>query len=292
MRTLIRYTTFPIVEGGAALLIIWMATSGVSYWPFFPLVVISAIATVALLERVLPYERAWNRDHDGDTWADVLHITANQILIQSSVAIAFGLRGLLPESHMLWPSTAPMWVQILLAGAVIDVGLYGMHRYSHIQPFLWRLHMLHHSPERMYWLNGGRRHPISALVLAGPSLTLLIVLGATPIAVAAWLAILSVHLCFQHSNLDYSLGLFRHVFCVAENHRWHHKREFEDAQVNFGEVWTIWDHLFRSYHDAKITPRAGELGLIDTYVPGTYAGQLAWPFKKLANASRMVKKSS
>lgn len=186
---------------------------------------------------------------------------------------------------VLWPNQASMWVQVLLAGAVIDFGLYVMHRYSHVQPFLWRLHMLHHSPQRMYWINGGRRHPVSALILAGPALAVLMILGATPIAVAAWLAILSIHLSFQHANLDYSLGPLRYVFCVAENHRWHHKREFEDAQVNFGEVWAIWDRLFSSYHDAKSAPRAGEVGLRDTRVPPTYLGQLAWPFMRSARGS-------
>lgn len=286
MLTAIRYGSFPLVEGGAALLIIWMASAGVAYWPYFLLVSLSAILVVAVLEQVAPYEREWNRDHDGDTFRDVLHITVNQILVQSSVAIGFGLRGLVPESLTLWPSGAPMWVQVLLAGAIFDLGLYAMHRFSHTQPFLWRLHMLHHSPERMYWMNGGRRHPISALILAGPGLALLILLGATPIAVGAWLSILSIHLCFQHSNLDYSLGPLRHFFCVAENHRWHHKREFEDAQVNFGEVWASWDHLFQSYHDARTTPRAGEVGLVDTAVPRTYFGQLAWPFRQLMKANR------
>lgn len=291
MYKLIRYTAFPLVEGGAALLIIWMASTGVAYWPFFPLITLSAITSVALLERVAPYERTWNSDHGGDTFRDVLHITVNQILVQASVAIGFGLRGLLPESFTLWPTGAPMWVQVLLVGAVIDFGLYIMHRISHVQPFLWRLHMLHHSPERMYWMNGDRRHPISALILAGPALTLLMVLGATPIAVAAWLAILSIHLCFQHTNLDYSLGPLRHLFCVAENHRWHHKRDFEDAQVNFGELWAIWDHAFGSYHDAKTTPRIGEVGLIDTFVPRTYLGQMAWPFRKLLKVSSMNEKA-
>lgn len=280
MQTLIRYLSFPLVEGVAAISIVWMASRGVEYWPAFPLVALLAIAAVAVLERFLPYERSWNEDHDGDTRMDMLHIAANQLLIQTSVALAFGARGLLPAATTLWPDTEPMWVQVLLAAAIVDLGLYGMHRLSHRVESLWRLHMLHHSPERMYWMNGGRRHPASALLLAGPSLSLLILLGATPIAVGAWLTILSVHLSFQHSNLDYSLGPFRHLFCVAENHRWHHKREFEDAQVNFGEVFTVWDHLFGSYHDAEGTPRAGEVGLIDTVVPDTYLGQLAWPFRR------------
>lgn len=281
MKSFIRYAAFPVIEGSAAFLIFYMATHGIAYWPLFPIITLTSIAALALLEQFMPYEKAWNKDHGRDTLHDILHITMNQILIQSTVAIAFFLRGLLPESFVLWPAIAPMWAQILLAGAIIDFGLYAMHRVSHVQPFLWRLHMLHHSPERIYWMNGGRRHPISALMLAGPSVTILLLVGATPVAVGAWLAILGIHLSFQHSNLDYSVGPFRHLLCVAENHRWHHKREFEDAQVNFGEVFAIWDVILGTYHDAKITPRAGEVGLIDTYVPPTYVGQLAWPFKKL-----------
>ncbi len=286
IRGIIRYGAFPLVEGGAAFLIFYLATQGIAYWPLFPAVTVAAVAVLAVLEQFMPYEKAWNKDHNKDTLHDILHITMNQILIQSTVAIAFFLRGLLPESFLLWPSNTPMWAQILLAGVVIDFGLYAMHRYSHIQPFLWRLHMLHHSPERIYWMNGGRRHPISALILAGPSITILLLLGATPVAVGSWLAILGIHLSFQHSNLDYSLGPLRHILCVAENHRWHHKRDFADAQVNFGEIFGIWDVLLGTYHNAKITPKAGEVGLVDTYVPPTYLGQLAWPFQKLEKIKR------
>ncbi|WP_422822321.1 sterol desaturase family protein [Vreelandella nanhaiensis] len=34
-----------------------------------------------------------------------------------------------------------------------------MHRASHRIGWLWRLHAPHHSAERLYWLNGKRRHP-------------------------------------------------------------------------------------------------------------------------------------
>jgi sterol desaturase/sphingolipid hydroxylase (fatty acid hydroxylase superfamily) len=149
-----------------------------------------------------------------------------------------------------------------------------------VQDFLWRLHLLHHSSERLYWLNGGRRHPLSALVLAGPGLAILILLGATPIAVGAWMSFMSVHLAFQHANLDYSLGALRRLLAVAEIHRWHHKRDFEDAQVNFGEVWLIWDQLFGSYHDAPSSPVAGEVGLRERALPSGYIGQLLWPLRR------------
>ena len=111
----------------------------------------------------------------------------------------------------------------------------------------------------------------------------LLILGATPIAVGAWLSFMSIHLAFQHANLNYSLGPLRGWFGVAEMHRWHHKREFEDAQVNFGEVFLIWDGFFGTLHDAKKSPRAGEVGLINETMPKDYLRQLAWPFSKARN---------
>jgi sterol desaturase/sphingolipid hydroxylase (fatty acid hydroxylase superfamily) len=155
-----------------------------------------------------------------------------------------------------------------------------MHRASHAYDFLWRLHAIHHSSERLYWLNGGRRHPLSALVLASPGLTVLLVLGATPIAMGAWLSIMSIHLALQHANLDYRLGVLRYLLGVGEMHRWHHKREFEDAQVNFGEVLLLWDHLFGTFHDAARSPRAGEVGVRGGPIVERYWQQLRLPFQR------------
>lgn len=276
---LIRATSYPLIAGGAAWLLIHLAATGSAYWPLFPLVVAAGITLVALLERVAPYEPDWNRDHDGDTLADALHLFVSYLLIQGGVAAAYGLRSWMPESGVLWPQQLPMWAQVLLAGLILDLGLYTMHRASHASGILWRLHALHHSPERLYWLNGGRRHPLSALVLAAPGLTVLLLMGATPMAVAAWMSFMSVHLAFQHANLDYRLGPLRHLLGVAEMHRFHHQRDFEEAQVNFGEVFLIWDRLFGTLHDAPRSPRKGEVGLRAEAAPRGYREQLLWPFK-------------
>ena len=278
-KSLIRTMSYPLIAGGASLLLLYLATVGAAYWPLFPLVVAVGITLVALLEGVAPYEPDWNRDHDGDTVADALHLFVSYLLIQGSVAFAFGLRTWVPECWVLWPQQAPMWAQVLLAGLILDLGLYTMHRASHASGFLWKLHAIHHSPERLYWLNGGRRHPLSALVLAGPGLTVLFLLGATPIAVGALLSIMSAHLAFQHANLDYRLGPFRHLLGVAEMHRFHHKREFEDAHVNFGEVFLIWDRLFGTFHHAPRSPRKGEVGLREDKITSGYLKQLLWPLK-------------
>jgi sterol desaturase/sphingolipid hydroxylase (fatty acid hydroxylase superfamily) len=167
---------------------------------------------------------------------------------------------------------------VLLAGAIIDFGLWFMHWVSHKNGFLWKLHALHHSSERLYWLNGERRHPLSALLLASPGLIFAILLGAPASIIGCWFSIIAVHLALQHSNLDYSVGLLRHLLGVAEIHRWHHKREYQDAQVNFGEFWMIWDKFFGTFKYKVNGVRAGEVGL-KASMPFTYFQQLAWPFQ-------------
>lgn len=284
LKKLIRYSAYPLVAGGAALAIVVCTLLAIPYWPAFPLIAASGLLAVALLEQLAPYEPAWLLDH-GDLRTDLLHNMVNLTTLLLTVEAVFLIRGWLPAGA-LWPLEWPVPVQILLAGAIVDFGLYLMHRWSHSHAFLWRLHAIHHSPERLYWLNGERRHPLSAVVLAAPGIVTVVALGAPSVVLAAWLSFLTVHLAFQHANLDYRLGPFRYLLGVAEIHRWHHKRDYEDAQVNFGEFWLIWDHLFGTFYEHRKGVQAGDLGLRDELCPLEYAAQLRWPFRDSSEASR------
>ena len=285
MQSVIRILAYPVLLGGSAVALVALTSMGTAYWPVFPLIIGVALASVALLERAATYEPIWNRDH-GDLATDLFHNLANHGLIQLTVFSTYLLRDVWLPDPTLWPTHWPMWAQVLTAGVVLDLSLYCMHRWSHTNPLLWRLHAVHHSSERLYWLNSERRHPLSALALAGPGIAALLLLGATPEAVSAWFAILTIHLAFQHSNLDYRVGPLNWLLGVAEAHRWHHKREYEDAQVNFGEFWMIWDHLFGSFHRSTASLRAGDLGLKDPGFPTSYGEQLVWPFSDGRPTSR------
>lgn len=276
LQTLIRFGAYPVVFGGVASFVFTWSTLGHSPWPAFAIVAVLGIFAVAVLERVQPFEPDWNRDHD-DSITDALHVLVNLALLAGTAHALHALAGMLPTSAR-WPDGWPVVLQILLAGAILDLGLYGMHRLSHRVPWLWRLHAVHHSAERLYWMNGERRHPLSAVVLAAPGIAAVAWAGAPPVIASAWLAVLAVHLAFQHANVDYSLGPFRHWLGVAETHRWHHKREYEDAQVNFGEFFMLWDRAFGTYARPPGAVRAGEVGLREAEVPTAYAAQLLWPF--------------
>jgi sterol desaturase/sphingolipid hydroxylase (fatty acid hydroxylase superfamily) len=279
--TLVRTLSYPLVAGGLGMLIATATARGLPYWPWFPAIAATGLAIVAALERRYPYEPAWRHDHD-DTYTDAAHAIVNIGLLLLAVELLFALRGHIWHTT-LWPQSWPAVLQILLAGTIIDLGFYLVHRWSHRTAWLWALHAPHHSPERLYWLNGERRHPLHALLMATPGLLIVVLAGAQPAVVAAWLTFLTIHLGFQHANLDYTLGPLNRWIGVAAVHRWHHKREYHDAQVNFGEFWMIWDHLFGTLHDMPAELRSGDVGLRDRSYPRTYVAQLRAPFARPAS---------
>ncbi|ERI53012.1 hypothetical protein N878_16780 [Pseudomonas sp. EGD-AK9] len=281
MTLLIRWGSYPLIFGGSAILLLSLLQRGIPAWPASLPVVALALLAVALLERLQPFRRSWLEDHD-DSLTDAIHLLVNLGLIQLG-SLLLGLLG--PWlSLQLFPLHWPWWVQLLLVAALIDCSLYLMHRASHRFAWLWRLHAPHHSAERLYWVNGERRHPLSALLLAGPGLVLLALLGAPAQLCATWFALLTVHLAFQHANLDYDLGPLRRLLAVAQMHRWHHKRDFEDAQVNFGEFLLLWDWLLGSYHDSAERLGEAEVGLRERDYPRGYLGQLWQPFRRVTSS--------
>lgn len=275
-RWTIRWLSYPVVLGGAGGSILWAVSHGLPYWPLVPMLALLGIGCVAVLERWQPYEPAWLHDH-GDTRTDLIHFFVNLTVLYASIEALSWVRTWLATGD-IWPTGWTVWAQVAAAIVVMDFGLFFMHWLSHRNQRLWRFHETHHSSERLYWLNGERRHPVHAMMMAAPGLTALLIAGAPPYIISTGLAILSVHLAFQHANLDYSVGIFRHLLGVAETHRWHHKKAYEDAQVNFGEWLMLWDHLFGTYRRPPGQLGPGEVGVRDANAPTTYRGQLLRPF--------------
>lgn len=83
----------------------------------------------------------------------------------------------------------------------------------------------------------------------------------------------------EHLSIWLQVLLVGLLLGVAENHRWHHKREYEDAQVNFGEFWMIWDLIFATCRYQANGVRAGEVGIRETMTK-RYVRQILWPFTK------------
>jgi sterol desaturase/sphingolipid hydroxylase (fatty acid hydroxylase superfamily) len=155
---------YPLVFGGSTLAIVYKLYAGMSYWPVVPAISLAGVLAVAVLERGRPFRAAWLTDH-GDTNTDIAHTVVNLAVIQLTAVWIARLGDFVPPQWRLFPVQWPLWSQLLLVAAVFDLGLYAVHRLSHAVSWLWRLHAPHHSAERLYWLNGERRHPLHAALM-------------------------------------------------------------------------------------------------------------------------------
>jgi sterol desaturase/sphingolipid hydroxylase (fatty acid hydroxylase superfamily) len=167
-----------------------------------------------------------------------------------------------------------------MAVIVADFGFSMLHWLSHRVSFLWRLHSVHHSIERLYGFNGLIRHPLHQTIDLAIG-TLPLVLAGMPVNVAVLLGVaISVQLFVQHSNVDFRLGVFTNQLSIGHLHRMHHVNWGKEGDVNFGLFLTVWDRLLGTL---VLTPKrailSNDLGIDDEpNYPRGYIDQLIHPF--------------
>jgi sterol desaturase/sphingolipid hydroxylase (fatty acid hydroxylase superfamily) len=238
-----------------------------------------ALAVSFTAEWVLPYEVSWNRP-TGDRRRDMLHALINEALNALGLLALPGLMTLIAIDGA-WPSSWPLWLQVGLAIFIADAGVSLMHYASHRVPWMWRLHAIHHSVERLYGFNGLMKHPLHQLLEATAGLLPLLVLGI-PSEVAVLLAFaIAIQLLLQHSNVDMRVGPLRWIFAWAPLHRFHHMKYGRAGDVNFGLFFTLWDWLLGTgFYTENYRIGAGDLGIgCRPDFPRDYMAQLFDPFE-------------
>jgi ornithine lipid hydroxylase len=283
--------SFPVLFGGAAIAAALLYSPESAVWAM-PLIVLGVGVLTVLLERLLPFEPDWRADRRTGL-TDLSYLALTSLFARAGEVLAWTLAlflvGTMP-SMPLWPTEWPVVAQVFLAFAIGDFLPYLYHRASHESGgFLWRIHAIHHAPERMYALNFARFHPINALVTASLTLLPLAVLGAEPSVIFIAGVLHNVHGILSHANVDFRLGPLNAVFSMAELHRWHHARDPRLANGNYGATVLIWDWLFGTRRDPGRRVAADGIGLWSgSAVPERMSAQTWYPFASPARQARIA----
>src|SRR3989440_11849287 len=147
----------------------------------------------------VPLERALPRSRDQRVFrpewtTDGAHFLISHLLVQAFSWAALFPSGiirdaLVSDGGFALLGSLPLPVQFLAVLALADFTQYWIHRSFHRLSFLWRLHAVHHSSAAMDWLAGSRMHPLDALATRAGVMTVLILAGAGPAAVAPYPAL-------------------------------------------------------------------------------------------------------
>ena len=280
MKKVFQFGIYPAIMLSASAIILYGIKSGHNYYlATIPVITLTGVL-ILLLEKWMPYEKSWVSGKN-DWNLDLTYYIINYSIKLIAQFLFIWLAGSI--SFLNWfPLQLPFWMQVIIALTVIDFFLFLVHWQSHKYQFLWKLHAIHHSSERLYFLNGEKRHALHQVLEGTPGIILCLVIGTPQPVVVAALAILAINMFMQHTNLDYKAGVLKKFFCVAELHRWHHRADYKDAQVNYGAWLTIWDHIFNTAYDSpKMQTELGAIGIAEEKnFPKNYWKQFRYPFSK------------
>ena len=240
LRTVVRFGYAPLLLVGVNGAAIGAIASGCGAI-CLSILLLSAIAVSFAAEHLLPHNADWNRSHD-DAGRDFAHAFVNETANFATLLLLPVLTQLAPGTGH-WPSSWPFALQVGLSLLVLDAGITLAHYASHRVSLLWRFHAVHHSVRRMYGFNGLMKHPLHQAIETLAGTLPLLVLGLPSGVALALVFAVAVQLLLQHSNVDYTVGPFRWLLATNEVHRFHHRREPQLGDVNFGLFTTLWDHL-------------------------------------------------
>ena len=282
--TLLPWLIYPLVMSGAFSLFALFRLLGVPLTASTYVTIVIGALTVAALERALPYRTTWRPGPDEFT-TDLEFIAIVQLAFPPIMSFLFTnalvlpVRGLGLPTTALWPHEWPVWAQLTLMVLAVELMRYWLHRFSHESDLLWRLHSVHHSVGRLYWLNTSRFHLIEkALQMMLDSLPFLL-MGVRAEVLALYYVTYSTNGFLQHSNINLRYGLLNYIVGSAETHRWHHSREPRESNHNYGSTLVLWDLAFGTWF-LPMGRDVEALGLRDASYPRSFVGLLRAPFEK------------
>lgn len=156
----------------------------------------------------------------------------------------------------------PVWVEWLIAFVVLDFVIWGQHVVTHKVPILWRIHRVHHTDEDLDASSAVRFHPLEIVLSLFTKSAAVLLLGANPIIVVIFEAVINGTALFNHANFRLPLSVdkwLRYILVTPDMHRVHHSIINRETDSNYGFAISLWDRLFHTYNDQ---PEGGHDGMV------------------------------
>jgi sterol desaturase/sphingolipid hydroxylase (fatty acid hydroxylase superfamily) len=145
-------------------------------------------------------------------------------------------------------------LQCIAAVFIMDFVRYWIHRSMHRVPLLWRIHSMHHMPERLGAMSEARGNPLDDLIMYPPEFIVLFVLGFDKEVMLGLYSVIWILPLITHSNVEFPATRFSSFFQLPIYHLIHHA--YNDGKTpthNFAEILTFWDRVFGTFNAGPIS---------------------------------------
>ena len=149
----------------------------------------------------------------------------------------------------------PYFAQVVLGVFVLDlVAAYLPHKVMHTYNIFWKFHQVHHLDEMVDVTTGLRQHPIETVFRFFFLLAGVIVLGAPLSVVVIYQTISAINALIEHSNIKLNAkieSVMRKLIITPNVHKVHHSCDQKFTDSNYGNIFSIWDRLFKTYETTE-----------------------------------------
>lgn len=174
-------------------------------------------------------------------------------------------------------------VESIIALLLFDLWMYLWHRINHESKFLWKFHRMHHTDRELDVTSALRFHPIEIILSSSLRLFIFVVLGMEFWHMLLYESILLPVIFLHHSNLSvrkFFDKMYRVIFASPMMHWVHHSDLQNEADSNYGSVFSFWDRAFKTFR-IRNDPENIVMGVDDFKTDDnlTLWGMIRTPFK-------------
>jgi len=140
--------------------------------------------------------------------------------------------------------------RIVITIVILDLSMYLWHRLNHAVPFLWRFHRVHHTDRNLDVSTASRFHFGEVTGSTVITYSFMLMLGATIFEVRIFQVALFLMAQFGHSNLKLWKPFEEFLWLIVvppAMHRIHHSEVKDEADSNYGTIFSFWDRAFGSF---------------------------------------------
>ena len=145
-------------------------------------------------------------------------------------------------------TTLPLWLYVILGLTLLDLlGAWFIHWLEHRVKWMWRFHIIHHTDQNIDVTSGLRHHPGENIFRLLFTTLAVLATGASFGLVMLYQTISAFFAALTHANIQFPKILDKPlswIFVTPHFHKVHHHFSLPQTDSNYGNIFSIWDHLF------------------------------------------------
>jgi len=156
---------------------------------------------------------------------------------------------------LLYLANLPLWLHVMLGVLLLDfIGAYLIHWIQHKVKWMWKFHLIHHTDTKVDVTTSLRQHPGESLFRVTFALLSILIAGLPVGVVMIYQTLSALFAQITHANIKTPAKIDRllsYIFVTPKMHKVHHHYVQPLTDTNFGNIFSIWDRLFRTFVEVE-----------------------------------------